>query len=196
MMRKSIPVAALILVAALAVPAAAQTQSVIAGKAPGMAGAAQTTEVSAKITAVNAATREVTLKGPRGNEVTVVAGPEVKNFAQLKVGDDVTAQYVESLVLELKKGGGKPVERTEKSGAVAAKPGEKPAAAGGRRITVVGDVVNVDAAAKIVTVRGPKRTVELNVQDPEQLKLISKGDQIQATYTEAAAISVTPAAKK
>lgn len=195
-MRKTILVPALIFAAALAVPAAAQTQSVIAGKAPGMAGAAQTTEVSAKITAVNAATREITLKGPKGNEVTVVAGPEVKNFAQLKVGDNVTAQYVESLVLELKKGGGKPVERTEKAGVVTAKPGQKPGAAGGRQITVVGDVVNVDAATKIVTVKGPKRTVELNVQDPEQLKLISKGDQIQATYTEAAAISVTPAAKK
>lgn len=195
-MRKSIPVSALIFAAALAVPAGAQTQSVIAGKAPGMAGAAQTTEVVAKVTAVNAATREITLKGPKGNEVTVVAGPEVKNFAQLKVGDNVNAQYVESLVLELKKGGGKPVERTEKASAVSAKPGETPGAAGGRRITVVGDVVNVDMATKMVTVRGPKRTVELNVEDPEQLKLISKGDQIQATYTEAAAISVTPAAKK
>jgi len=195
-MRKSISVPALIFAAALAMPAAAQTPSVIAGKAPGMAGAAQTMEVTATITAVNAATREVTLKGPKGNEVTVVAGPEIKNFAQLKVGDNVTAQYVESLVLELKKGGGKPVERTEKAGAVTAKPGESPGAAAGRRITVVGDVVNVDAATKIVTVRGPKRTVELNVQDPEQLKLISKGDQIQATYTEAAAISVTPTVKK
>jgi len=195
-MRKTIVVPALIFAAALAVPAAAQTQSVIAGTAPGMAGAAQTTEVSAKVTAVNAATREVTLKGPKGNEVTVVAGPEVKNFAQLKVGDDVTAQYVESLVLELKKGGGKPVERTEQAAAATAKPGQSPGAAGGRKITIVGDVVNVDAATKIVTVRGPQRTVELNVQDPEQLKLISKGDQIQATYTEAAAISVTPAVKK
>jgi len=195
-MRKTIVVPALIFAAALAVPAAAQTQSVVAGTAPGMAGAAQTTEVSAKVTAVNAATREVTLKGPKGNEVTVVAGPEVKNFAQLKVGDDVTAQYVESLVLELKKGGGKPVERTEQAAAATAKPGQSPGAAGGRKITIVGDVVNVDAATKIVTVRGPQRTVELNVQDPEQLKLISKGDQIQATYTEAAAISVTPAVKK
>jgi hypothetical protein len=105
-MRKTILVPALIFAVTLALPAAAQNQSVVAGKAPGMAGVAQTTEVSAKITAVNAATREITLKGPKGNEVTVVAGPEVKNFAQLKVGDNVTAQYVEWLVLELKKGGG------------------------------------------------------------------------------------------
>ena len=33
----------------------------------------------------------------------MVAGPEVKNFNQLKVGDKVDIQYVEALVLELKK---------------------------------------------------------------------------------------------
>jgi Cu/Ag efflux protein CusF len=98
-------------------------------------------------------------------------------------------------VLELKKGGGKPVARTEKAGAVTAKPGATPGAMAGRQMTIVGDVVNVDTSTKTVTVRGPKRTVDLDVQDPEQLKLIAKGDQIEATYTEAAAISVTPAKK-
>ena len=44
----------------------------------------------------------------------------------------------------------------------------------------------------MVTVRGPQRTVDLEVKDPEQLKLVSKGDQVELTYTEAAAISVTP----
>jgi hypothetical protein len=34
------------------------------------------------------------------------------------------------------------------------------------------------------------------VRDPEQFKLIAKGDQVEATYTEAVAIEVTPAAKK
>jgi ribosomal protein L6P/L9E len=181
---------------ALALPAAAQTGAVVAGKGPGMAGAARTLDLTAKITAVDAKTREVTLKGPQGSEVTVVAGPEVKNFAQLKVGDDVDVQYVQSLVVELKKGGGMPVARTEKTGGAAAKEGAKPGAIVGREVTVVGDVVNVDAATKTVTVKGPKRTVDLAVEDPEQLKLIAKGDQVQATYTEAAAVSVTPAKKK
>ena len=86
--------------------------------------------------------------------------------------------------------------RTVKEGAVGAKPGEKPAGAAGRQVTVVGDVVAVDTAAKTVTVKGPQRTVDLKVNDPEQLKLIAKGDQIEATFTEAMAISVSPAKKK
>ena len=187
--------AASILAAALALPAGAQTQSMVAGKAPGMAGAARTVEVTAKITAINAKTREITLKGPRGNEVTVEAGPEVKNFAQLKVGDSVDVQYLEAIVLELKKGGGKKVERTEEAAMATAKPGEAPGAVAGRQITVVGDVIDVDQATHTVTVRGPKRTVHLNVEDPEQLKMIAKGDQIEARYTEAVAVDVTKSKK-
>jgi Cu/Ag efflux protein CusF len=195
MMRKIGLGALAIALATLALPATAQSTAVVAGKAPGVVGAARTVELTAKITAVDAKTREVTLKGPKGNELTVVAGPEVKNFNQLKVGDSVDVQFLQSVVLELKKGGGKPVARTEKAGAVTAKPGATPGAMAGRQMTIVGDVVNVDTSTKTVTVRGPKRTVDLDVQDPEQLKLIAKGDQIEATYTEAAAISVTPAKK-
>jgi Cu/Ag efflux protein CusF len=192
-MKKITYVAACIVAAALVAPSFAQQGAVVAGKAPGMAGIAHTVNVQAKITKIDHKTREITLKGPQGREVTVEAGPDVKNFSKLKAGDTVDVQYVESLVLELKKGGGKPVERTVEHAATSAKPGETPGAAGGRRITVVGNVVNVDSAAKLVTVKGPKRTVDLHVEDPEQLKMIAKGDQIQATYTEAAAVSVVPA---
>ena len=194
-MRISILVGAILSAVALFQPAAAQTGSAAVASAPGKAGVAQTIEVSATITAIDKATRTVTLKGPKGDEVKVVAGPEVKNFDQLKVGDAVNAQYAEALVLELKKGGGKPVMKTEKAATVAAKPGESPAAAGGRRVTVVGDVIKLDTATQTVTVKGPQRTVDLKVRDPEQFKLIAVGDQIEATYTEALALAVTPAAK-
>ncbi len=192
-MKKPTYLAACAVAAALALPSFAQQGGIVAGKAPGMAGIARTASVQATITKIDQKTREITLTGPQGDEVTVEAGPEVKNFSQLKAGDKVEMQYVESLVLELKKGGGMPVERTEENATTSAKPGETPGAAGGRRITVVGDVVDVDAAANKVTVKGPKRTVVLDVADPQQLKMIAKGDQVQATYTEAIAVSMMPA---
>ena len=37
--------------------------------------------------------------------------------------------------------------------------------------------------------------MDLAVPDPGQLKLVNKGDQVQAAYTEAVAITVEPAAK-
>jgi Cu/Ag efflux protein CusF len=187
--------ASTVVAAALAAsPVLAQTGAVVAGKGPGAAAIAQTVKATATITAIDAATRAVTLKGPKGNEVVVTAGPEVKNFAQMKVGDRVDVEYVESLALELKKGGGAPVAATAKAGAAAAKPGERPAGMIGQQVTVVADVIDVNAETQVVTLKGPKRTVELKVRDPEQFKLVKKGDQVQATYTEAVAIAVTPAA--
>jgi Cu/Ag efflux protein CusF len=195
-MHRLISAIAFTVAAAVAAPLSAQTGAVMAGSAPGKAGVAQTVKFSATITAIDAATRDVTLKGPQGNEIVVTAGPEVKNFANMKVGDQVDVQYVEALTLELKKGGGMVVARTEKADAMGAKPGAQPAGAVGRQVTIVADVIGVDAAKQTVTLKGPQRTVDLRIADPEQFKRIAKGDQVEATFTQALAIAVEPAAKK
>jgi hypothetical protein len=53
---------------------------------------------TATIEAIDSANRAVSLRKPDGTYVTIVAGPEVKRFAELKVGDKVTAQYYENVV--------------------------------------------------------------------------------------------------
>jgi hypothetical protein len=182
--------------AAIALPAGAQTGTAMVGTAPGMAAVAETVKLTAAITAIDKATRDITLKGPQGNEVTLTAGPDVKNFDNMKVGDQVNVEYTEALTLELKKGGGLIVQRTEKAGAAGAKPGERPAGAAGRQITIVADVIGVNAAKQTITLKGPNRTVDMRIPDPEQFKRIAKGDQVEATYTQALAMVVAPAAKK
>ena len=189
-------VASIVMASAWALPASSQTGGAVVATKPGAAVAAQKVKVNATISAIDPATRAVTLKGPRGNEIAVTAGPDVKNFDQMKVGDNVAVEYIEALTLELKKGGGKPVARVEDSAMAGAKPGEKPAGAVGRQITVVADVVDVDAKNQRVTLKGPNRTVELKVRDPKQLAMIAKGDQVEAVYTEAIAVAVQPVAKK
>ena len=178
----------------VAAPLHAQTGSAAVATAPGKAVVAQTVKATATLTAVDAKTRDITLKGPQGNEMTVTAGPEVKNFDKLKVGDQVAMQMIEALTLELKKGGGLVVARTDKAGAVGAKPGEQPAGAVGRQVTVVADVIATDPAKQTVTLKGPKQTVDLRIPDPEQFKRVAKGDQVEATFTQAVAIAVEPAA--
>lgn len=181
--------------AAVTVPAAAQTGAAVVAKEPGKVGVAETVKLTATISAIDAATRAVTLKGPQGKEMTLTAGEQVKNFAQLKVGDQVNLEYVEAVTLELKKGSTAPVSRTEQAGAAGAKPGERPAGMGGRQVTIVAEVVDVNAQTQVVTLKGPQRTVELKVKDPAQFKLIAKGDRVEATYTEAVAVVVEPAKK-
>jgi len=189
-MRNSFAVPALLL--ALALPAAAQTGEVIMGSQPGAAGAAHKMHVQATIVAIDKASRAITLKGPQGREVSVVAGPEVTRFDELKAGDKVDVDYMEALVVELRKGGGMPVARTEQSGAIKAGDSAPPGAMAGQKTTVVGDVIAVDAATQTVTVKGPNRTIELPIRDPEQFRRIAKGDQLQATYVEAVAVNVAP----
>jgi hypothetical protein len=54
-------------------------------------------------------------------------GPEVKNLAQVKVGDVVTSEYIRAVALELKKGGDGMRSSVEQPASAAAGPGQKPA---------------------------------------------------------------------
>ena len=174
----------------------AATGGAMRATGPGKGVMANTIEITATVQAIDKAKRTVALKGPEGNVRTITVGPEVKNFDQVKVGDQVVAQYLEALSLELKKGGKAPVARTESAVAGTAKAGEKPGAGGARKITVTADVIAIDAAKQIVTLKGPELTVDVTVHDPEQFKLVKVGDQVEATYTEALVISVEPKAAK
>jgi len=193
-MRK-LTLAAAAVISLAAGTALAQTGAAVAAKSdPGKVSMAEAVRMAATVEAIDKDKRLVTLKGPEGNSFVVQAGAEVRNFDQIKVGDQVVVRYIEALTLELKKGGGGVRERVEREGAARAKPGEKPAGIVGREVTVVADVVSVDAAKQTVRLRGPSRTVDLKVKDPAQLKMIKAGDQVEATFTEALAISVEPAA--
>ena len=197
-MRKLVVLIATLLGAAYG-SAVAQKPDAVGGtvseSAPGKRTIANTVKITASIEAIDSAARTVTLKGPRGNVVTLAVGPEVKNFDQMKVGDFVVVRYVQALTLELKKGGTAPRERVEREGGATAQPGERPAAGAARQVTVVADVIKIDQKKQMVTLRGPSRVVDLKVQDPNQLKLVKVGDQVEATFTEAVAISVEPAKK-
>ena len=194
---RTLSLLAIAVAAALAPTAYAQQQPQISGAvatAPGQAKAVAAVKAQATVESIDPATRSVTLKLASGKSRTVVASEEVRNFDQIKVGDKITVRYVEAVTLELKKDGKAIVGRTETASMDRAAPGQKPGGVAQREITVVADVVNVDTKAKKVTVRGENGQVDLDIRDPEQLKLIKKGDQIQATYNEALAIDLEPAA--
>jgi DNA-binding beta-propeller fold protein YncE len=179
--------------AALAQKPAIQGGTVVASE-PGKAVVVSVAEVTATVVAIDKATRTVTLKGPK-QTVDVIAGEEVRNFDQIKIGDRVTVQYREALSLELRKARttGAP---TETAVAARAKPGDRPAAAVGREITALADVVGVDQKKSIISLKGPRGNVyDLKVQNQDHFKVVKVGDQVEVVYTEALAIAVTPAAK-
>jgi len=194
-MRKHLTAIALA-VAVIGVPpyALAQSAGAVVAKEPGKVAVAEAVRLSASVQAIDKDKRLVTLKRKDGSSFVVTAGPEVKNFDQIKVGDEVVLRYVEALTLELKKGSGAIREKVEREAGAVAQPGEKPGAAVGRQVTVVANVVAKDAKRQTIRLRGVERTIDLKVPDPKQFKLVKVGDQVEATFTEAVALSVEPAA--
>ena len=191
------PLAAALIVTAIAVPAPAQTTgSTGVVTAPGSAMASRVVTATATVTAIDLPTRQVMLRRPDGSTLTVFAGEQVRNLPQLSVGDTVTIDFYDTLALEIKKGGtGVPSSRTDSRSELRAELGQRPGGITSRETVIVADVVATDAATQTISLRGPGgRTVILPLRDPEQFKRIAVGDQVEATYVEAAALSITPAA--
>ena len=193
MKNRSILLAALI--AAVPVLASAQQAAkaaTVIEKEKGAVTVADAVELQVVVTALDKNTRAVTVQEPNGKVMTFTAGPQIKNFSKIKIGDLVTLSYIAALGLELKKGGGRLRENIESDQTTRTKPGEKPSAGRLRTVNVIADVTAVDAGAGTITLRGPQRSVDLVVKDRELLTDVRVGDQIFATYEELTVLSITP----
>jgi len=189
------------LLGALALPAVAQkpggdTSAATMQTSPGKATLRHERQIVATVEEVDAAKRHVTLKGPNGHVVPLTVGPEVRNLDQVKVGDKVRVRYAEALSLTLKKDGKEVPSAKSASEMMRAPVGATPGGAVGEQVTVIADVIAVDTKTHQVTLKGPNRTVDMYVEDPAQLKLIKVGDQVEAVYTQAVAVTVEPVAAK
>lgn len=153
-------------------------------------------DVTATVTKVDQATREVTLKKEDGQEYSFVASDDVKNLAQVKPGDVVTVTYAEALAYEVKKGGTAVEPATVVAGG-SAEPGMKPEGAIARQTTVTVLITAIDPTVPTVTFKGPAgNTRTIKVRHPEKLEGVKVGDTVEITYTEAFAIKVEEAPKQ
>ncbi len=186
--------------AALTTGVFAQAQApqavVLAASAPGQAAMAGKITLTATVVAIDAATRTLTLKGSEGKVVDIIAPPEAKKFDQIKVGDLVTVEYARALTLTLKKAGDGIRESTSETATAGAPAGAVAGGAAAHQVTILANVTAVNKKEGFITLRGPKgNSVDLAVSDPGQMKLIKVGDQVEAVYTVAMAITVDAAAK-
>src|SRR5881394_2443980 len=181
-----------VLGAALALSAPAQETKSAAPK-PLSAERTILVTVTAKVEAIDQTKREVTLKGPLGNVVTFVVDERVKRLGEVKVGDEVTADYYVSLAGELRA----PTEDEKKTpltvlaGAARAPKGAAPAGGALRAFKVVATVIGLDLPTQSVTLQGPLgNTGTIRAENVENLKKLHLGDTVIVTYTEALAISL------
>jgi len=151
--------------------------------------------VSATVEAIDAGTREITLKGPNGS-LSFIAGPEVRNFDNIHVGDTVNVAYYEALAAELKIKGSAPTEPSATVAAARAPVGDAPAAYAGKSVTVPVKIESYDTATDTVVFVNPageRHTVAIQAENMKELgRTLKPGDEVELTYTEALAIEVTP----
>ena len=146
-------------------------------------------EITATVEKIDVEKRMVTLRAPMGNVLTLKVDDRVKNLPQVKVGDQVVVKYYESLAVRMAEPGD-PVA-TSTSGLAAAKPGEMPAGAAARQVTVTATVQAINKKDPAIALKGPEGdVVTVRVMDPKNLEKVKVGDKLLITYTESFAISV------
>ena len=180
----------------LALPLIALAQNMPTGNlrvvGPGrFAGVVEET-LTSTVVSIDTSARRIVLERTNGERVSVLADARIRNLDRLQIGDKIAMRFTQALVLELSKGGAGVRERIDSSRQHAAQDAEM----GGlteKKVAFVADVQKVDAGRQTVTLRGVRRTMQLRIKDPAQLKLIAKGDQVEGVYSEAVAISVKSA---
>ncbi|MBW1742777.1 MAG: hypothetical protein JRJ47_05020 [Deltaproteobacteria bacterium] len=147
--------------------------------------------IDATVENINAEKREITLKGPEGNMVTVTASEAVKRFDEIKVGDTIQAEYLTFLRAEFRE---PTAEEKANPLVVVADAGRAPkemdpAGAVGAVVKAVVTVVSIDTEGKRVAIQGPRGNfMILPVEDEAVLNNLKVGEIVIMTYAEAVAL--------
>lgn len=171
-------------------PAQGQGATFVAAQ-PGVPGGVilNTYQITATVKAIDAENRKVTLIGPDGKADVVECGPEVVNFPQIQVGDQVKATVTEQLVVAMA------TDASQVNGAataVALAPvGAKPGGMMAQTVQVTATVVAIDLKHHRATLEfpdGSRKTVP--VRPDVDLTQHAVGQQVVIRETESVAISV------
>jgi len=145
--------------------------------------------IKATVEAIDMTNRIVTLKGPKGDVLTLPVDESVVRFDQMKVGDTITADYYESVAYEIEA----PGANTPTGEAVAAAPiaGSKPAGAAMTMTVSKVTIEAIDPVTPAVTVRtADGDSLSFRVRHKKNLKNVKVGDIVVITQTKALMVAV------
>ena len=149
---------------------------------------------SVTIEAIDHSKRIVTLKDKNGVYADVLCGPEVQRFDALKVGDKVTFSYREAIATAIRKPGTAP--KPGQASAVTRTPGTTPGGTVSQEQTATVTIEAIDTKVPSVSIKTENgHRMSFKVQNAKNLEGYKAGDKVEVTYTQAFAVSVTPAGK-
>jgi Cu/Ag efflux protein CusF len=164
-------------------------------KPPAKAGAlpsgsqAASVKVNATVEAIDKDKGTVTLKGPK--RTLTLAVKDKSKLDVIKVGDPVVATYTEAVAFQVRKAGSAAPGVSVKEERETSKPGENPAGAIARQVTVTATIEAIDTKAQTVTIKGPEGNAEtIKVRNPKNLEGVKVGDMVDITYAQALAVAL------
>ena len=156
-------------------------------------------QVTAEIIAIDPKTRDITLRGPLGNTITLNAGPEITRFDEFAKGDMIQATYSETISGELRA----PTEAelaepwVELDAAGIAAENMPPAAGVGKIVRAVCTVEGMNRVTGTVTVQDPRGHFHVIADVPAaKMEGVKLGDTVVITYSQAIALSLEKQDKK
>lgn len=159
--------------------------------------ASQSMTITAVVEAIDHETRVVTVRPEDGEPITFTASEEARNLDQVAVGDVLTAEYVETISVEVLANDGMQAEAASASAMARTEKGEMPGVAAMDATVVTATVEEINLETNTFKLKGPDGTInEYVARNPENLKRSKVGDLVVITTTAAVAITVDkPAAE-
>ncbi len=181
---KYLPITALILVAS------AWAAEETAMERPSMY-ASQTAMVTAVVEAIDHETRVVTVRKTDGELLTFTASEDARNLSQVSVGDILTAEYQETISIEVIANEGHEPQAAMMDATARTEEGEMPGFAAMDATVITATVEEINIEANTFKLRGPDGTInEYVARNPDNLKRSKVGDLVVITITESIAIVV------
>jgi len=153
--------------------------------------ASQSMTVTALVEAIDHETRVVTVLKPDGESITFTASDEVRNLAQVNVGDYLVAEYVETVSIEVMANDGMQADAAAVSAMARTEKGDMPGVAAMDAMVVTSTVEEINLETNTFKLKEADGSInEYMARNPENLKRAAVGDLVVTTVTASVAIVV------
>lgn len=151
----------------------------------------QMATVSAVVTAIDHETRVVTVQKEDGESLTFTASEEARNLGQVSVGDNLVAEYEETLSIQVMPNEGLEPDVAMADAVARTEEGEMPGVAAMEATVITATVEDINIEANTFKLKYADGTVnEYVARNPDNLKRSKVGDLVVITATSAVALVV------
>lgn len=149
--------------------------------------------ITATVVAVDYNKRVLTLKEHDGHIITMSVGPEVVRLKEIKKGDVIRIDYMESIVASVQPADQKVASVEGSKSVIVRNQTKKPSGVMTDTDVVTATVVSINAEKRTAVLRGPKGN-EFKIKiapDVRNLENVKKGDKVVVKITRSIAVTVS-----